>query len=101
MLKISLGHQTTKLMNEQPSWQVVLSIGVRKHACSFNLVLHEWAPEDLHLFTFVYICSNKSKTLIWQLMGKQGSNWSFGQVGHNDTISYQVRMMFLRFFKVV
>ena len=49
----------------------------------------------------IYICTNKSKTLTWQLMGKQGSNWNFGQVGHNDTISHQVRMTFLRFFKVV
>ena len=49
----------------------------------------------------IYICTNKSKTLIWQLTGKQGSNWSFGQVGHNDTVSNQVGMMFLRFFKVV
>ena len=49
----------------------------------------------------IYICTNKSKTLIWQLMGKQGSNWNFGQVRHNDTVSCEARMMFLRFFKVV
>ena len=45
----------------------------------------------------IYIFTNKSKTLIWQLMGKQGSNWNFGQVGHNDTISYQARMVFSLF----
>ena len=45
----------------------------------------------------IYICTNKSKILIWQLMGKQGSNWSFGPVGHNDTVRYQARMVFLLF----
>ncbi|XP_067041821.1 uncharacterized protein [Acropora muricata] len=38
----------------------------------------------------IYIRTNESKTLIWQLMGKQGSNWNFGQVRHQDTVSYQV-----------
>ena len=49
----------------------------------------------------IYIRTNESKTLIWQLMGKQGSNWKFGQVGHQDTASYQVRMVLLPFVKVV
>jgi len=49
----------------------------------------------------IYIRTNKAKTLIWQLTGKQGSNWNFGQVGYNDTISYQVRMVILLFVKVV
>ena len=49
----------------------------------------------------IYIRTNESKTLIWQLMGKQGSNWTFGQVGHQDTVSYQVRMVLLLFVKVV
>ncbi|XP_015778731.1 PREDICTED: MAM and LDL-receptor class A domain-containing protein 1-like isoform X3 [Acropora digitifera] len=38
----------------------------------------------------IYIRTNESKTLIWQLMGKQGSNWNIGQVRHQDTVSYQV-----------
>ena len=46
----------------------------------------------------IYIRTNESKTLIWQLMGKQGSNWNFGQVRHQDTVSYQVRMV-LSLFK--
>ena len=45
----------------------------------------------------IYIRTNESKTLIWQLMGKQGSNWNFGQVRHQDTVSYQVRMVLLLF----
>ena len=49
----------------------------------------------------IYIRTNESKTLIWQLMGKQGSNWNFGQVGHQDTVSYQVRMVVLLLVKVV
>ena len=49
----------------------------------------------------IYIRTNESKTLIWQLMGNQGSNWSFGQVGHQDTVSYQVWMVLLLFVKVV
>ena len=49
----------------------------------------------------IYIRTNKAKTLIWQLTGKQGSNWNFGQVGYNDTIGYQVRMVILLFVKVV
>ncbi|XP_067041831.1 uncharacterized protein [Acropora muricata] len=38
----------------------------------------------------IYIRTNESKTLIWQLMGKQGRNWNIGQVRHQDTVSYQV-----------
>ena len=49
----------------------------------------------------IYIRTNESTTLIWQLMGKQGSTWNFGQVGHQDTVSYQVRMVLLLFLKVV
>ena len=49
----------------------------------------------------IYIRTNKAKTLIWQLTGKQGSNWNFGQVGYNDIIGYQVRMVILLFVKVV
>ena len=49
----------------------------------------------------IYIRTNESKTLIWQLMGRQGSNWNFGQVGHQDIVSYQVRMVLLLFVKLV
>ena len=49
----------------------------------------------------IYIRTNESKTLIWQLMGRQGSNWNFGQVGHQDIVSYQVRMVPLLFVKLV
>ena len=44
----------------------------------------------------IYVRTDKSKTLIWQLTGEQGSNWNFGQVGHkDDSSSYQVRMLYL------
>ena len=49
----------------------------------------------------IYIRTNESKTLIWQLMGKQGSNWNFGQLRHQDTVSYQVRMVLSLFVKIV
>ena len=43
----------------------------------------------------IYVRTDKSKTLIWQLTGEQGSNWNFGQVGHkDDSSSYQVRMLY-------
>ena len=32
----------------------------------------------------IYIRTDKSKTLIWQLTGEQGNKWAFGQVGHKD-----------------
>ncbi|XP_044177259.1 neuropilin-1a-like [Acropora millepora] len=39
----------------------------------------------------IYIRTDKSKTLIWQLTGEQGNKWAFGQVGHkDDSASYQV-----------
>ncbi|XP_015770385.1 PREDICTED: uncharacterized protein LOC107348826 [Acropora digitifera] len=39
----------------------------------------------------IYIRTEKSKTLIWQLTGEQGNKWAFGQVGHkDDSASYQV-----------
>ena len=44
----------------------------------------------------IYIRTDKSKTLIWQLTGEQGTNWNFGQVGHkDDSSSYKVRMLYL------
>ena len=44
----------------------------------------------------IYIRSDKSKTLIWQLTGEQGNNWAFGQVGHkDDSATYQVWMLYL------
>ena len=50
----------------------------------------------------IYIRTNESKILIWQLIDNQGSDWNFGQVGHQDTVSYQVRMtMLLLFVKVI
>lgn len=40
----------------------------------------------------VYIRTNESRTLIWQLAGEQGDNWNFGQVGYKgDSRSYEVR----------
>ncbi|XP_074619882.1 uncharacterized protein LOC141878753 [Acropora palmata] len=39
----------------------------------------------------IYIRTDKSKTLIWQLTGEQGNKWAFGQIGHkDDSASYQV-----------
>ena len=50
----------------------------------------------------IYIRTNESKILIWQRIDNQGSDWNFGQVGHQDTVSYQVRMtMLLLFVKVI
>ena len=44
----------------------------------------------------IYIRTDKSKTLIWQLTGEQGNNWIFSQAGHkDDSGSYQVRMLYL------
>lgn len=44
----------------------------------------------------IYIRTDKSKTLIWQLTGEQGNKWAFGQVGHkDDSASYQVGMLYL------
>ena len=61
---------------------------------------HYTKGEDISSLN-IYIRTDKSKTLIWQLMDKQGSNWNFGQVGYHDVISYQVRMVFLLFVKAV
>ena len=44
----------------------------------------------------IYIRTDLSKILIWQLTGEQGNKWAFGQVGHkDDSASYQVRMLYL------
>ena len=48
----------------------------------------------------IYIRTDKSKTLIWQLTGEQGNKWTFGQVGHkDDSASYQVRLLYLLLYQ--
>ena len=39
----------------------------------------------------VYIRTNETRTLIWQLAGEQGDNWNFGQVGYKGDSRYEVR----------
>ena len=39
----------------------------------------------------VYIRTNETRTLIWQLAGEQGDNWNFGQVGYKGDSPYEVR----------
>ncbi|XP_015749454.1 PREDICTED: MAM and LDL-receptor class A domain-containing protein 1-like [Acropora digitifera] len=38
----------------------------------------------------VYIRTNETRTLIWQLAGDQGDNWNFGQVGYKGDSPYEI-----------
>ncbi|XP_015748604.1 PREDICTED: MAM and LDL-receptor class A domain-containing protein 1-like [Acropora digitifera] len=38
----------------------------------------------------VYIRTNETRALIWQLAGEQGDNWNFGQVGYKGDSPYEI-----------